>query len=242
MSPTKNKNIFHFKQFSVDQSDCAMKVNTDGVLLGALTFHENPQFILDIGTGTGVIAMMLAQRFSAAKIDAIEIDVEAANTAKQNFENSAFNERLELYCNSFQQQLHLENNQKYDLIVSNPPFFINSLPSSTAAKTVAKHADKQFFEELLHSTATHLHNEGVLELILPLDSAELVKVISKSQGLCLQKVISVHSFDYSIPHREILTFGFKCDKEASDIIVIYNQPKEYTTQYQDLLKDFLTLF
>jgi len=219
-----------------------MKVNTDGVLLGALAFHPNPDLILDIGTGTGVIALMLAQRFSVAKIDAIEIDAEAAYTASQNFEHSTFNNRLELYCNSFQQHLNEQNNKKYDLIVSNPPFFINSLRSSTAAKTVAKHADKQFFEELLHSTATHLHNEGVLELILPLDSAELVKGISKSLGLFLQKKISVHSFDYSIPHREILTFGFKCDKEASETIVIYNQPKEYTTQYQDLLKDFLTIF
>src|SRR5687768_4750199 len=112
------KDFFHFKQFSVNQAGCGMKINTDGVLLGALVKSENPVSILDIGTGTGVIALMLAQRFSGANIDAIEIDAMASETAMQNFLNSRFSDRLKVYPHSFQ-NFSLEHPfKKYDLIVS----------------------------------------------------------------------------------------------------------------------------
>src|ERR1700750_3408056 len=111
--------IFKFKQFDIDQSGCAMKINTDGVLLGALADADKSQSILDIGTGTGVIALMLAQRFTSAKIDAVEIDIRAAKTAELNFKNSIFSERLIIYPTSIESfDEALEN--KYDLIISNP--------------------------------------------------------------------------------------------------------------------------
>ncbi len=220
-----------------------MKVNTDGVLLGGFAFHSNPQLILDIGTGTGVIALMIAQRFPVAKVDAIEIDAKAANTARQNFEYSAFKDRIQVYCNSFQQHLQQADTRNYDLIVTNPPFFINSLSSNSAAKKVAKHADKQLFEELLQLSTLRLNKDGgLLELILPLDAAEFVKQIIGNFGLVLHKTVSIKSFDYSIPHREILTFGFNPASKINETLIIYNQPKEYTFQYQTLLKDFLTIF
>jgi tRNA1Val (adenine37-N6)-methyltransferase len=119
--------MFHFKQFGVDQSGCAMKINTDGVLLGVLAEANNPKTILDIGTGTGVIALMLAQRYNHAIINAVEIDPAAAQTASNNFKNSSFNKRITLFAQSFEDFFNEFSDRRYDLIVSNPPFFINSL-------------------------------------------------------------------------------------------------------------------
>ena len=136
--------VFHFKEFSVDQADCAMKINTDGVLAGALSENEDPRFILDIGTGTGVIALMLAQRFASAKIDAVEIDQQAAEAAETNFLNSPFAHRLHCYSSSFE-DFFSASTIKYDLIVSNPPFFIGSLQNPDKRKSMARHASHDFF-------------------------------------------------------------------------------------------------
>jgi len=138
--------MFHFKQFSVDQTACAMKINTDGVLLGSLTQANHPQKILDIGTGTGVVALMLAQRFINAQIDAVEIEASAAKTAEANFVNSPFNKRLKIYHSSFQNYFDQYSDKQYALIVSNPPFYINSLQSPGANKSLAKHAGKGFLK------------------------------------------------------------------------------------------------
>src|SRR3954468_23378981 len=116
--------MFQFKQFAVDQTGCAMKINTDGVLLGALATADEPGNILDIGTGTGVIALMLAQRFANATVDAVEIDQQAARTAESNFNNSVFSNRANLYAEAFESYLS-RSDKKYELIVSNPPFYIN---------------------------------------------------------------------------------------------------------------------
>ena len=145
--------MFQFKQFSVDQTGCAMKINTDGVLLGALVYADQPKNILDIGTGTGVIALMLAQRFTSAKIDAVEIDSTAAETAERNFKNSPFAERLSIFPTDFQRFFNTHPANKYDLIISNPPFHLNSLESPEAKRSVAKHTGEDFFEELISNTA-----------------------------------------------------------------------------------------
>ncbi len=126
--------MFQFKQFSVDQTGCAMKINADGVLLGAMADANKPAKILDIGTGTGVIALMLAQRYTDAKIDAIEIDADAAQTAKRNFTASAFADRLSVYASGFESYFEQFPKRKYDLIVSNPPFYIDSLKSPVLKK------------------------------------------------------------------------------------------------------------
>ncbi|MBC7745908.1 MAG: methyltransferase, partial [Flavobacterium sp.] len=141
---TKQNDIFFFKRFSVDQRGCAMKVNTDGVLLGALAETDKSSRILDIGTGTGVISLMLAQRFPKAKIDAVEIDKEAALMAGTNFKNSAFSLQLQIFHSSYKEYFKKFPNKKYDLIVSNPPFFINSQQSKDLSKTIAKHTNQIF--------------------------------------------------------------------------------------------------
>jgi len=233
--------MFRFKQFNVDQTGCAMKINTDGVLLGALANADQPKTILDIGTGTGVIALMLAQRFPQAKIDAVEIDETAADTAKQNFANSKFADRLNLYLLDFENYFK-QFDKKYELIVSNPPFYINSLESPGEKKTLAKHADADFFERLVKLTADHLTDNGKFWLILPLQTAQLVKVIAVAIGLNLRQAINVLSYPDSEPHREILVFSLGNRKELDNWFVIYNEPKVYSQQYQDTLRDFFTIF
>ncbi|MVN91833.1 tRNA1(Val) (adenine(37)-N6)-methyltransferase [Mucilaginibacter aquatilis] len=234
--------IFHFKQFSVDQTGCAMKVNTDGVLLGAIADASRAETILDIGTGTGVIALMLVQRFEQAYISAVELDAIAAQTAKKNFAISKFADRVNVYCKSFQQYFAEHHEQKFDVIVSNPPFYIQSLPSAETQKTLAKHADDDFFKELISNSARHLNDDGVLWLILPLATSALVKQLASSKELYLQSVVSIHSYPHSNAHREILALGRRQTNTKHWRYSIYSEPKLYTDEYRNLLKDFLTIF
>jgi tRNA1Val (adenine37-N6)-methyltransferase len=234
--------MFQFKQFSVDQSGCAMKINTDGVLLGALAEANSPASILDIGTGTGVIALMLAQRFNDAKIDALEIDETAAQTAHQNFIKSPFTSRLEVHPIGFEQFFDRFPDRKYDMIVSNPPFHINSLESPGVKKSLAKHTDELFFEGLIRAVAGHLTANGSCWLILPLQTAQLVKATVVQYGLDLQKTISVHSYFDSLPHREILVLNLNKTKETDEQFIIYAQPKMYSEDYKNQLKEFFTIF
>lgn len=234
--------MFHFKQFSVDQSGCAMKINTDGVLLGALATADDPQSILDIGTGTGVIALMLAQRFANAQIDAVEIDENAARTAGHNFENSPFADRLSIYASGFKELFDAHPTNKYDLIVSNPPFYINSLQSPGAKKNLAKHATEGFFEELMQSVAAHLSGNGVCCLVLPPDTANMVKALAAQNGLHLQKAIKIKSFEKDEPHREILVLGFQETAAEVATLTIYNDVNIYSEEYKVLLEPYFLAF
>ena len=234
--------IFRFKQFHVDQTGCAMKINTDGVLLGALVNGTHANTIFDMGTGTGVIALMLAQRFPHAQIDAVELDRAAATTAENNFSTSPYANRLKLYSQSFQDYFAAHHGVKYDLIVSNPPFYIQSLPSPGQEKAMAKHADNEFFGELIKCCVKHLSVTGSLWLILPQDTAALVKQLAKEQQLFVQHVIYVQSYPHSVPHREVLKLGHQQTEITDERLIIYNEPKVYSNSYQTVLKDFLTIF
>ena len=123
--------IFKFKQFEVDQTGCAMKINTDGVLLAALVESDNPKNILDVGTGTGVLALMMAQRFPKAYVEAVEIDEQASATAKQNFHLSVFSNRLTVHNMAIE---YYNPTEQFDLINSNPPFFVNDLKNAEQKK------------------------------------------------------------------------------------------------------------
>lgn len=234
--------IFRFKRFDVDQSGCAMKINTDGVLLGALADADDPRTILDIGTGTGVIALMLAQRFTNANIDAVEIDQSAAETAKRNFQNSTFSDRLTVYPSGFAAFFEQYPDRKYDLIISNPPFYINSLKSPEAKRELAKHADKVFFEELLSSASRHINESGVLCMILPVDTAAMVDILGAKHKLNLQKKIFIRSFSESKPHRVVVTFGKQGTVTNDEKFVIYKSTSNYSEEYINLLKPYFIAF
>jgi tRNA1Val (adenine37-N6)-methyltransferase len=234
--------VFQFKQFNVDQSGCAMKINTDGVLLGVLAEADQPKNILDIGTGTGVITLMMAQRFENAQIDAVEIDQAAAETASRNFSNSPFAERMNLYPVGFEQFFESSPGKKYDLIVSNPPFYINSLKSPKAAKQLAKHADANFFNRLINSALDHLTANGLFCLILPIDTAELVISLAEKANLHQQNSIRIFSFENDDPHRVIVYFGFEQVAIKEEEFVIYKSVGNYSEEYIKLLKPYFIAF
>lgn len=234
--------IFHFKQFSIDQKNCAMKVNTDGVLLAALCSSVHPGRILDIGTGTGLISLMLAQRFEDAKIDAVEIDEAAAETAGMNFRNSRYSSNLRIIKSSIEDYF-LNTNEKYDMIVSNPPFFINSLKSVNPKKEKARHTDFVFFENILNESESRLTEEGSFWLILPPETSQVIKKIKTFDSkLRVQDEIMIYSFSDSVPHRSILKFSFDSAGSLPEKFVIYEKQGVYSAEYRELLSDFLTIF
>ena len=231
--------IFKFKQFDIDQTGCAMKINTDGVLLGAIVSHPSPKRILDIGTGTGVIALMLAQRFADAVIDAVEIDRQAAETAGRNFQLSVFSERLSISHTAIEQYNHPG---KFDLIVSNPPFFVNDLKNEEVRKGIARHADEDFFSLLVEKSNSLLADDGQIWLILPVKQADEVIDIASQYNLSLAERINIQSDENKPTFRQII-----CLKKGETLLIesdfnIYESLKEHTKAYKLLLKDFFLAY
>ena len=231
--------VFKFKHFEVDQEGCAMRINTDGVLLGAIAMHPLPLRMLDIGTGTGVIAMMLAQRFPSAKVDAVEIDASAGTAAGKNFKNSPFSDRLAIYPLSIE---NFKRDVKYELIVSNPPYFVNDLKNPEKRKEIARHTDEYFFDMLLRKSAAILSDNGLLWLILPVRQAEKVTVNAFLQKLFPVKIIHIYSDETKEPFRQIICLGFGMQETVNEHVYIYASEGVYTDQYKQLLKDFFLAF
>ncbi|EOR92762.1 tRNA (adenine37-N(6))-methyltransferase TrmN6 [Arcticibacter svalbardensis MN12-7] len=242
------KNVFRFKQFSVDQTGCGMKINTDGVLLGALAGSSLSGRVLDIGTGTGVIALMLAQRNHLLEVDAVEIDPSAAERASRNFSDSPFSSRVQLIRGSFQDYSISYPLVSYDLIISNPPFFLKSLKNPDVQKQVARHAAEGFFSELIDFAVAHLNRErGELWLILPEEAYLETCKLASLTGLSLLKRIAVRSFKEDLPHRQVVCFGFinvlgVVGLIVEEALVIYDAPNCYSEVYKTLLRDFLIIF
>lgn len=229
------KNIFKFKQFEVDQTDCAMKINTDGVLLAALAESENPKRILDIGTGTGVLALMLAQRFPTSKVEAVEIDELASSTAGRNFQASVFSDRLVINNIAIEQYHPIE---KFDLIISNPPFFVNDLKNTEEKKGIARHASDQFFNHLIKKVDDIMNDRGSFWFILPIKQAELLIEKAKVFKLSVAKIIELHSDETKPAFRYIVNLNRTKAETLIEHFYIYESEKIYTSEYKLLLKDF----
>ncbi|WP_316809227.1 tRNA1(Val) (adenine(37)-N6)-methyltransferase [Pedobacter agri] len=231
--------IFKFKQFEVDQSGCAMKINTDGVLIGAMATSTAPKNVLDIGTGTGVIALMLAQRYQEAEVHAVEIDQLAAEAARKNFEHSKFSERLSV------DHISISNyypSQQFDLIVSNPPFFVNDLKNKEERKGIARHADENFFELLVQQSNTLLNEKGILYLILPVKQAlEVVSEAAKYQ-LLLTHQINIHSDENKPAFRQIIGLSKTKQILVETNLYIYESMGKHTPEYKRVLSDFFLAF
>lgn len=232
--------VFKFKEFEVNQEGCAMKINTDGVLLGSLVEAGCPVRILDVGSGTGVIAMMLAQRFPDALVDAIDIDEVAFLRSEENFMKSRFADRMTAYCGDFET---LESSNRYDLIVSNPPFYINTLHNPDQRKRLARHTDLDFFKRLIRFSKERLVEGGSLQLILPTDLSEDIKAYTDSEELSLTRVINVQSFSETETIRKVLTFSkAKNGSQQCRNFVIYHQKGIYSQDYRSVLKPFFLAF
>jgi tRNA1Val (adenine37-N6)-methyltransferase len=228
-------NVFKFKQFSVDQTGCAMKINTDGVLLALLAQADDPKRILDIGTGTGVLALILAQRFEHAMVEAVEIEEQASITAGKNFSNSVFNRRLKVHHIAIEQYHHA---LKFDLIVCNPPYFVNDLRNVEEKKGIARHTNIVFFEELIAKVASLLSTEGQFWFILPIKQAELLVDKAGPLGLNVIKQIHLHSDAKRPEFRRIVCLSKVVQVGIKERFNIYECDKVYTQEYKLLLKDF----
>ena len=237
---------FKFKQFEVAQDMCAQKIGTDAVLLGAWTNPEQqPYSILDIGTGTGVIALMMAQRFSRAQVDAIEIDDAAFEQATSNFENSLFGDRLYCYHASFQ-EFYEEFDERYDLIVSNPPFFDGQLERDDSLmddkRQQARFDDALPFEELVYGVYKLLETNGTFACIIPSDrEEEFLKITTHFQLVATRKTF-VRGTDTSAVKRVLLEFRFresvKTFQPMTTHLTIEKSRHVYTENYINLVKDF----
>ena len=232
--------VFRFKQFEVDQSACAMKINTDGVLLGATERDIRPARILDIGTGTGVVALMLAQAFPEAVVDAVEIDETAAKRAQMNFADSNFASRLQLFHTAFQGFCPQE---KYDLIISNPPFYMNSLHAPDERKKLAKHTDTLFFEDLLHYVRTYLTSKGIFECIVPPALANwLIDRADADYALHLQRIIDISSFENGEVIRRIVSLGKEEVPQRHESLYIYAEKGIHSVKYKQLLAPYFLAY
>lgn len=230
--------MFQFKQFSIAQDRCAMKIGTDGVLLGAWTpLINNPFSILDIGTGTGVIALMLAQRSHAEQIDAIEIDDEAYEQATENFENSPWNERLYCYHAGLDEFVD-EVEEEFDLIVSNPPFYTDEYKSNNEQRDVARFEDSLPFDELVEAADFFLSDHGIFSLIVPFKEEEKIISLCKERDLFPLKITRVKGSPSTEIKRSLLAFSRLEQTPLVDELVIETARHQYTPEYIALTKDF----
>ncbi len=234
-------NIFYCKEFEVIQDKNAMKVNSDGMLLGAWAHGSQANKILDIGTGTGIIALMLAQRYPAAEIHGIEIDNESALEAAKNFVNSPWAERLTVIHDAIQNYARIAD-EKYDLIVSNPPFFSGGTHTSNANKTQVRHTVKLPHGDLLIAVHKLLAPKGRFEVILPyLEGERLIDLAGRYDLFELEATELKPSLDKPI-ERLLISMGRKKDQKTNrKTLIMYDQtqdPKKYNKEYIDLTKEF----
>jgi tRNA1Val (adenine37-N6)-methyltransferase len=233
-------NWFEFKKFRIEQKSSAMKVGTDGVLLGSWTSVKNASSILDVGTGTGLIALMLAQRCNAT-IDAVELDKEASVEAEYNFSQSSWNERLKVFHGNFLEYCG-RNGEKYDLIVSNPPFFINSLRTPNARLALAKHDVNMSIEQLLNKSLSLLKTDGRLSLIFPYENLDLVKESARLAGYYVKKRTDVYAKPSKSPIRVLMEFTLTPVFPETDQLVIKDESGEFSATFREMTAPYYLNF
>ncbi len=230
---------FQFKQFIVEQDRCAMKIGTDGVLLGAWTSLDNdPDSILDIGSGTGVISLQLAQRSNAQTIDAIELDPDAFEQCTENFEASPWNDRLFCYHASVQ-EFTAEMDLKYDLIVSNPPFYTDNYKTEDPARDLARFTDTLPFEHLFLCAIQLLALGGIFSVIIPKKEQQNIESIASRHSLFPGRICEVRGTPDSPIKRVLMEFSReKFRSPVHEQLTIENGRHDYTDSYIALVKDF----
>lgn len=234
---------FTFKQFSVQQDKTAMKVGTDGVLLAAWApINHNPFSVLDIGAGTGIIALMLAQRTHAEQIDALEIDEEAYEQAVENFENSPWGDRLFCFHAGLDEFIE-EPEDEYDLIVSNPPFYSENYKTENEQRDLARFQDAMPFEELIEAADLMLSENGIFAVIIPFKEEKDFITLAKEAELYPVKITRVKGTPTSDIKRSLLAFSRnEIHNIAIDELIIETDRHVYTPEYIEITKDFYLKF
>ena len=226
--------MFTFKQFAVHQDRCGMKVGTDGVLLGAWARVEQCERILDVGTGTGLVALMAAQR-SRANIVAIDLDTNAVEQAAANVAASPWSERIQVMETDVK---HFEGFPFFDAILCNPPFFENSLKSPDAARSMARHTDTLSFDELAQCASRLLTREGELSVVIPYDRTTDMTVSAACNGLFATRQTVVVPVEGGRPKRMLMAFTRQGAAHGTEVLCLQNAQRSYTQDYIRLVKDF----
>ncbi|HEY9114045.1 MAG TPA: methyltransferase [Bacteroidales bacterium] len=228
---------FHLKPFSLYHHRSTMKVGTDAMLLGTWANVENVRSILDIGTGCGIVSLLLAAR-SMAEITAIDIDKDSIEEASENFMQSPFKERMHTL------QIDLidfsnDTSQQFDLIVSNPPFFVNNLKPDDEKRTKARHAETLTYQQLCIGTNKLIKPLGKLCVVLPYDESRMFLKIARKNGLFPKKQLIIFPREGMLPNRAIIEFSkINVGEILSEKFTIRNSEDKFTQQYIDMLKDF----
>lgn len=225
---------FAFKQFKVEHDQCAMKVSTDGILLGAWADLSEAKTLLDIGTGSGLLALMCKQRAPHLKVSAVEVDEAAYQQALQNCQQSPWPD-ISIYHQSVQL---FKPDTNFDCIISNPPYFNQSLKGDNAARNAARHTDGLSFEELISAFRHLSHQHSRFNLILPITEAQLFITLAQQQGLYLNRFCQVQAMPNKPFSRSLMTFGFENGEVSSNTLCIRELNNIYSQDYMALCKAF----
>ena len=231
--------MFKFKQFAINQDRCAMKIGTDAVLLGAwCPIDNNPKSILDIGAGTGILALMLAQRTNADQIDALEIDEEAYEQCVENFEASAWADKLFCYHAGLDEFVD-EPEDEYDLIISNPPFYNEDFKTENEQRDLARFQDAMPFEDLIEAADLLLSENGLFAVVIPYKEEERFIDLCAEYELYPVKATRVKGSHKTPIIRSLLAFKrFELSVLTADELVVEINRHEYTDDYINLTQDF----
>ncbi|SRX73343.1 tRNA1(Val) (adenine(37)-N6)-methyltransferase [Aequorivita antarctica] len=215
-----------------------MKIGTDGVLLGSwVSVTKKPFSILDIGAGTGIIALQLAQRSNAEMVDAIEIDENAYEQCVDNFENSPWGDRLFCYHASLEEFVD-EIEEKYDLIISNPPFYSEDYKTSNDSRDLARFSDALPFDELIESVSHLLSDEGIFAVIIPRKEEEKFIKMASEVNLFPNRICRVRGNETSEEKRSMLEFSFEKISSKIENLTVETLRHNYTEEYIKLVQDF----
>ena len=233
--------FFHFKQFSIRQDKCAMKVGTDGVLLGAwVDVPFSTRWALDVGTGSGLIALMIAQRCNGqAMIEAIDVDVDACNQAFENVAESPYKDRISVVRQSF---FDYSPEKKYDLIVSNPPFFKNALPCPDEKRNTARHDDSLPLKRLIEHAVSMLSENGRIALILPALLSDELDFIIATHRLFIRRRTEIITVEGNKPKRflvEITANNVQNPIPEHQTLILETKDHQRTAEYKKLLTIFV---
>lgn len=223
---------FQFKQFSIQQSKTVFRVGTDGVLLGAASSVHHAEKILEVGAGTGLISLMLAQRNSTAQIHAIDINENAVKIAGENFKNSPFENRLKIFLEDFKQ---CKSQEKYDLIISNPPYFEEN---QSKKDILARQQTELSFEHLIKKSAELLTEKGLFSVIIPFESGGFFEEYCRLNSLYLNTKTVIYGIKNAQPKRLIMEFGFAKKTITESHLVIEKSPRIFTEEYLKLTEEF----
>lgn len=238
--PEKKYQPFQFKQFAVDHNLCSMKVGVDGTLLGAWANTANCKNVLDVGTGSGLIALMMAQKNQEAQIHAVEIEENAFKQAQINFDNSPWSSRLHLHFSDFK---NWNTQEKFDLIISNPPYFTASLKSEKEGRNLARHDDALPLFELLNKAKEILADAGRICIVYPFDGLKSIEEQTKICALSIKSITLVKPIVSKPPKRILVEITKSTSFEVMmNELSIQASGHEFTQDYIQLTKDFYLNF